>query len=271
VLHKLIVAFVLCAIAHSAKANVCPNAADIRTDLLYSTVSISTYEDGGELWFRGTGWFYGNRKTVVTAGHVIAGLSDLSKQKILIGYYVNGERDYKVINIERVYVALEHADSASDVAVLQLRDPILSVVPLQLADTRAEKGSAGVSVGYVGAEGYTTLGKLHVRDVVIHEHQLYKGNSETVLSYRTSVEGRIIPLFHGTSGAPVVNCEGKVIAMNVAIDTSGVLDSIRHGLGEVSATKFATNLGPDLRQLRRAFSLAEKELKPLVIRIRPTD
>ena len=175
------------------------------TMLTHSTVSIARQftEEGeappGVLEIRGTGWFL-SPTLLVTVEHVTAAmnLSDQSWKRVEIW----GEKFKQSIpariqrlagsSAERIAVLeLQTAFSGAESLTLRM-DPLVAEEPLVSVaypgDRRRVAGGRFVQYGDSGSLAGTAL------------LELYDGNDRLVLD-------------HGASGAPVLDCEGRVVAV----------------------------------------------------------
>lgn len=174
--------------------------------LVTSTVSISRIfgeeERGaapGIVGIRGTGWFLSGR-SIVTAGHVAEAmrLSQQDWKEIELR-----ERDHRETIPARILrIAGSHSEK---MAVLQLRAPFRDATALKLRTLPLTPEERLVSLAYPNGElrfatgrfaHYGTDGGFAGAALI----EMHAGNDRLVLD-------------HGASGAPVLDCEGRVVAV----------------------------------------------------------
>ena len=172
-----------------------------------STASITRYFDHkedqtanpGTLGIRGTGWFL-SPTTMVTAEHVATAmrLSDQSWKQVEI---LNDERKLPTpIRILRVA-----GPDREKLAVLELQNPISGARSLQPRTRPLAAEEAVVSIAYPGNRRRVAGGRF----VQYGESDKFAG---TALFEIYDGDDRLV-LDHGSSGAPVLDCEGRVVAV----------------------------------------------------------
>lgn len=183
--------------------------------LVRSTVNISKVFDEEErraepnvLGIRGTAWFLSPR-LVVTAAHVVEAmhLSAQGWKKIEVR-----ERESQWIIATRI---LRVAGNQSEkVAVLELRETLPGIVPLSIRTEPLVPEEHLVSLGYPDnrlrfAQGrFVELGG-DARFAGAALLEMHDGNDRLVLD-------------HGASGAPVLDCDGRVVAVVSAAITQTI-------------------------------------------------
>jgi S1-C subfamily serine protease len=151
------------------------------------------------LGFRGTGWFLSSR-FIVTAAHVAEAMqlstgawTDLQIQ----------ERDRREASpVRLVRIAGSHAEK---LAILELGTPYPGATALPLRTEPLVPEEPVVAVGYPGGRLRTAHGRFvqfgaDDRTAGAALLEMYDGNDRLVLD-------------HGSSGAPVLNCAGQVVAV----------------------------------------------------------
>src|SRR5262245_944858 len=174
--------------------------------LAHSAVSIARYFDSNEkeaepgvLGIRGTGWFL-SPTSVVTAEHVVAAmnLSDRDWKHVKIRGGNNG------LSIPARIQRLA-GSYAEKIAVLELRSAFPGVHGFALRMERLVPNEPVVSIAYPGDslrvaggrfERYGDSSKFAGTALL----EMYDGNDRLVLD-------------HGASGAPVLDCGGRVVAV----------------------------------------------------------
>jgi hypothetical protein len=174
--------------------------------LAHSTVSITRHFDDKErearpetIGIRGTGWFL-SPTSLVTAGHVAAAmnLSDRDWKQIEIQH---GDKEHAI----PVRIRSVAGSNAEKVAVLELQTAFSGVQGFQLRMEPLVPGEPVVSVAYPGSQLRVAGGRFVQygdggRFAGTALFELYDGDDRLVLD-------------HGASGAPVVDCEGRVVAV----------------------------------------------------------
>ena len=172
--------------------------------LVRSTVSISRYFDGGEqkegpLGIRGTAWFL-SPTSMVTAEHVAAAMN-LSVQDWKQVEILEGETK-QTIGVRILHRAGSRAEKIS---VLELRTAYSRAQGLQVRMEPLAADERIVSLAYpsnrlrFAAGRFVEYGEKNtVAGAALLE--MYDGDDRLVLD-------------HGASGAPVLDCEGRVVAV----------------------------------------------------------
>jgi hypothetical protein len=168
--------------------------------LVHSTVSISRYfDEAGVLGIRGTAWFL-SPTSMVTAEHVATAmrLSDQDWKQVEIR---EGENKRSIaVHIQRV--AGSHAEK---IAVLELRAAYPDAQSLQVRMEPLVAEEQIISVAYPGSRLRFAAGRFvkygdsdRVTGAALLE--MYDGDDRLALD-------------HGASGAPVLDCDGRVVAV----------------------------------------------------------
>jgi Trypsin-like peptidase domain len=175
--------------------------------LAHSTVSITRHFDDEErqvrpdvLGIRGTGWFL-SPTSMVTVGHVATAMN-LSEQNWKQIEIARGENRQSIaVRIRRLAGA-----GAEKIAVLELQTAFSSAQGFRLRTEPLVPGEPVVCLAYPGDGRPRVAGGRFVeygdggRLAGTALFELYDGNDRLVLG-------------HGASGAPVVDCEGRVVAV----------------------------------------------------------
>jgi hypothetical protein len=174
--------------------------------LAHSTVSITRYFDDEEreaqpglLGIRGTGWFL-SPTALVTVGHVTASMS-LSEQSWKPIEIWTGE-DKRSIPVRVARLAGSHAEKIS---VLELQTAFSGAQGLQLRLERLVPEEPVVSLAYPGSQLRVAGGRF----VQYGDGDRFAG---TALLEMYDGDDRLV-LDHGASGAPVLDCAGRVVAV----------------------------------------------------------
>jgi hypothetical protein len=192
-------ALVLAAISSSVQAE----CVDPST-LVRSTVSITRYIDEGEqktgsLGIRGTAWFL-SPTSLVTVEHVTAAmrLSDQSWKQVEIS---KGENRQSI----DVRILRSAGSNAEKISVLELRSAYAGAQALQIRMDLVPAEERVISLAYPGNRLRFVTGRFvrygdsdRVAGTALLE--MYDGDDRLVLD-------------HGASGAPILDCKGRVIAV----------------------------------------------------------
>jgi S1-C subfamily serine protease len=135
--------------------------------------------------FQGTGWFYGDGKTVVTNAHILKGTYNLLKV-----YSVATGKEYTVDHVN-------YLNPKDDVAALTVRQENRSF--LAISDIAPIEGSNVTVIGNP---------KEHYGTVTTGIVSALRGNPKAGSVMQISA-----PVSHGSSGSPVLNDNGEVIGM----------------------------------------------------------
>jgi hypothetical protein len=175
--------------------------------LIRSTVSITRFFDGQErqsdaglLGIRGTAWFL-SPTSMVTAEHVAAAmrLSNGSWSRVEI---VGGEGQ-RTIAVRVVRVAGAHTEK---VAVLELQMPFLDAKSLQIRIEPLAPEERVVSLAYPSNRLRFAGGRF------VEYEESGDTLAGTALLEMHDRDDRLV-LDHGASGAPVLDCQGRVVAV----------------------------------------------------------
>jgi hypothetical protein len=180
--------------------------------LAHSTVNITRYFDGddrkaapGLLGIRGTAWFL-SPTSVVTAEHVARAM-DLSDQSWKQVEILEAESKQS-INVRILRLAGSHSEK---IAVLELRTAFSGAQGLRIRLEPVAPEEQVVTLAYPGSRlrfvggrfiQYGDSDKLSGTALL----EMYEGNDRLVLD-------------HGASGAPVLDCKGRVVAVVTNIFT----------------------------------------------------
>jgi hypothetical protein len=192
----------LLAYAGPAVAQTCVDAAT----LAHSTGNISRYFDSSRtkgdpdlLGIRGTGWFL-SETTMVTAEHVVTAM-ELSDERWSQVEIVQGQlKQFVATRIQRV--AGSHAEK---IAILELRERFAGAQGLRIRLEPVAREEQVVSLVYPGNRPRFVRGRfVEYADAESFAGsallEMYDGNDRLALD-------------HGASGAPVLDCDGRVVAV----------------------------------------------------------
>jgi hypothetical protein len=187
-------------------AGPCAAACIDQAALVHSVASITkhfaeeeTKEDPTLLGIRGTAWFLSPR-LMVTAAHVAEAmkLSDQDWNQIEI---MVGEHKQPVL----VRIRQLAGSQAEKIAVLELRTAFPDVRPLQIRIEPLAPGERVVSLAYPGNHLRFASGRF----VQYGDEEKFAG---AALLEMYDGDDRLV-LDHGASGAPVLDCEGRAVAV----------------------------------------------------------
>ena len=176
------------------------------TTLTHSTAGITSYFDDDErkankgiIGIRGTGWFL-SPTSMVTAEHVATAmrLSDQSWKQVEI-FGGEGKRSTEV-RILRVA-----GSNQEKIAVLELRSAFLGARGLEIRTQPLAPEEPVVSLAYPGNRLRIAKGRF----VQYGDSEKFAG---TALFEIYDGDDRLV-LDHGASGAPVLDCQGRVVAV----------------------------------------------------------
>ena len=196
------VALVVLLFAGSPAAATCVDA----STLAHSTVSITRYFAGDDskadtdlLGIRGTAWFLSST-SMVTVEHVATAmeLSDRNWKQVEI---LEGENK-QTIDVRILRLAGSHSEK---IAVLELRTAFSGAQGLQIRMEPLAPEEQVVSLAYPGSR----LRLVGGRFVQYGDSDKLAG---TALLEMYDGDNRLV-LDHGASGAPVLDCEGRVVAV----------------------------------------------------------
>jgi len=176
------------------------------TSLIHSTASITSYYDDaqkrsnpGAVGIRGTAWFL-SPTSIVTAGHV-ADAMRLPKEGWKEVEIFNGESRQSIA----VRVLGSAGSNAERIAVLELHAPFLGARALEVRMLPLTSDELVVSLAYPGNQLRTARGRF----VRYGDSDKFAG---TALLEMYDGDDRLV-LDHGASGAPVLDCDGRVVAV----------------------------------------------------------
>jgi hypothetical protein len=174
--------------------------------LAHSTISITRYFDEvekkaypGTLGVRGTAWFL-STTSMVTADHVAAAMALSSEEWKEIEVLDGGSR--QSLGVRRHGLAGLHAEK---IALLELQAPFSDARSLAVRMQPLAPEERVVSLAYPGNRLRFASGRF----VQYGESDKFKG---TALLEMYDGEDRLV-LDHGASGAPVLDCGGRVVAI----------------------------------------------------------
>ena len=188
------------------------------SSLVRSTVSITRYFDDAEqrtdsLGIRGTAWFL-SPTSMVTAEHVTAAmkLSEVDWRQVEI---LEGEKKQSIA----VRILRAAGSNAERISVLELRAAYAGAQALQIRMKPLTAEERVVSLAYPGNRLRFAAGRFvrygdgdRVAGAALFE--MYDGDDRLVLD-------------HGASGAPILDCEGRVIAVVSNVFTQTVQSPFR--------------------------------------------
>jgi hypothetical protein len=199
------------ALLFSVRSNAETNCIDSAL-LARSTVSITRYFDDEErsvrtslVGIQGTGWFQ-SPTTIVTVGHVVAAM-ELSSQRWK-PLRLEHDGDVQSISVRIQRSAGAHAEK---LVVLELQTAIATAPSVAIRMSPLVPEDRLVAVAYPGQNRrsvggrfvkYGTDGKLAGTALL----EMYEGDNRLAID-------------HGASGAPVFDCEGKVVAVIATVMT----------------------------------------------------
>jgi S1-C subfamily serine protease len=167
-----------------------------------SIVNITGHQTGGTAWFM-------SPSLIVTVAHVI------DKDGINITF-----NKWSFIHIKNESLDIEIKArlkrQTNRISILELDHAITNIKPLSISDIFPSKEEEAVTLGYPFGK-LTEAGGRYVK----HKNndmffELFKDNN------RLAVD-------HGSSGAPIFNCEGKVIGVTEAILVNPITLFLTHG------------------------------------------
>jgi S1-C subfamily serine protease len=182
---------------------VCPRAQAGCVDpskLTPSTVSFVRIFQAGDLQSdivgtAGTAWLL-SHVSLVTAGHVVESMSLSAEKWTEIELRQHDRKITASVRLQRLLGV-----QSERIAVVELREPLPNAVRLPVRTTALAKGEPVVSVAYPGRRQRIASGRFmrygDGGDVLL---EMYDGNDRFAID-------------HGASGAPVVDCEGKAVAV----------------------------------------------------------
>ncbi len=205
--------FVVCVVLASTRANaVCVD----RAQLAHSTVSIMRHFDDVErdtrpnlIGVRGTGWFL-SPTTIVTAEHVTAGMK-LSTQDWKQLEIVDGDdSQFIAARIQRLT-----AGQAEKLAVVELQRAVSAARSFAIRKEPLVPEEQVVTLAYPAGRFHLVGGRFV---------QLGDGGklAGTALLEMYEGENRLV-IDHGASGAPVVDCDGRVAAVVSNVFTQSIV------------------------------------------------
>ncbi len=175
--------------------------ADVAAALLPSVVQIEVIANGIEQGV-GTGVIYDASGLIMTAEHVVQGLSEVR---------------VRLSDGNKVVGTVVGADMNNDIAVISIDGGPYTAAPLAL-DAKPRAGSLAIALGSPwGLDSTVTAGIVSAVDRTIVSGQ---GIARSMLQTDASINP-------GNSGGPLVDREGRVIGINVSIySSSGANDGV---------------------------------------------
>ena len=174
--------------------------------LANTTVSLTRHftdeeraKDPTLLGIRGTAWFLSSR-IIVTAGHVALSMGLSSQEWKQVEINREGTRHSDLVRIQRLA-----GEGTEKIAVLEFRNTLSAAQPLKMRTEPLVMGEAVASIAYPGDHLRLARGRF-VRE---GEGKKLAGSA---LFELTDGDDRLV-LDHGASGAPVIDCEGRAVAV----------------------------------------------------------
>lgn len=193
-------------------------------DYLDSTVSLvrynafyDDYKDGG------TAWFYKDARTLVTAGHVAMGIllssewSSLEIRQRKDLYTISETQPARILQIGNIAsasnteIAFMEKYAKVDLAIIELAFDFHGARPLEISQSKPPHYSPLWAIAYPKNKAVLANG----RSIPPGYDKKYLEEYASMLH----VNIQNPRLRHGASGAPILNCEGKVAGiLNIYID-----------------------------------------------------
>jgi hypothetical protein len=206
-------------------------------ELIPSVVKIHFGTERG--WSSGTGWFWHDGATIVTARHVVAdAIIQHGRTVFTLTYNPHGQRAVTVAKAKVWLQSGEEEDRSRDVAVLHLDRELEYVKPLPIAEHSVNQDMWGAVAGYES-------GKLAISSVRMLGTVKYRGDSRPLVVFTGIGSTGEVPLFEGYSGSPITNCAGEVVSMVSSVDRVGAFLAYKKMLKKQYAERIITNAGPD--------------------------
>lgn len=218
--------------------------------------------------FTGTGFVIGDDRTIVTSRHVGRPWSDDANLRALLGQGLEPQMMRFIAHLpnaaKATSVALISASKTADVAVLRMAETAPGIKGLELAERTPQPGEEVILMGY--PTGIRSM-LAQAGAGFIEKLQADKVTDFWKIAERLSAAGRIVPLAsrgiigrtsaesivydaettRGGSGGPLLDVEGRVVAINSAIlpeyggSNIGVpVDELRRLLAEAKSTTDGT-------------------------------
>lgn len=232
--HTLLVPTILSCLA--AAALVQPRAAQADAEIYRQTLRSTTWviTKGSEGTSSGTGVLVdAQRKLVVTNAHVV---SDARNAVIFFPDMKNDrpvvERTHYLKNVKTLGIRgkVVAVDKKRDLALIELDKLPETAAPVIMADESAGPGEDVDSIGNPGAtDALWVYTSGTVRTVYLKKFRTGAGEHEFTVVETQS------PINSGDSGGPVVNTEGKLVAIAQAVSPKARLVSYCVDIGEVKA------------------------------------